>query len=392
MKKRIAFVVQRYGEQIAGGAEYHCRVLAEHLTSRYEVDVITTCSISYTPWDNYLKEGVEEKNNVTIHRFSVEKIRDTFRMRSLTAELETEKENAESEWIAELGPYCPGLIEYLKDNWQRYAAIIFFTYAYYPTVEGMKNKFPNAILLPTAHDEPQIYKSLYRKMFKLARAILFNSIEERKFLCRNFLDEKIISRTTCCGIDIPNEKQLGIPERFNIENNYVLYIGRVGGGKNYSQLNKYFLEYKYRNPSDLKLVVAGKFDEGIKVTHSKDIIYTGFVSDEERTALLQNALFLINPSIYESLSLVILESMAVGKPILVNGQCEVMKGQCIRSNAGLYYENFFEFEGAMLYMLNDKVAYNEMCSNGLEFVKRNYSWEFVVENVSSLIEEVALNE
>ena len=52
---------------------------------------------------------------------------------------------------------------------------------------------------------------------------------------------------------------------------------------------------------------------------------------------------LIMPSYFESLSMVALEAWAIGKPVLANGQCDVLKGQVIRSGAGLYYESFAEF-------------------------------------------------
>jgi hypothetical protein len=75
-KDKIAFVVQRYGKNVNGGAEYHCRVLAEHMTKNFSVDVLTSCAMEYTPWDNYFDEGVENINNVNVHRFKVEKIRN----------------------------------------------------------------------------------------------------------------------------------------------------------------------------------------------------------------------------------------------------------------------------------------------------------------------------
>lgn len=73
----------------------------------------------------------------------------------------------------------------------------------------------------------------------------------------------------------------------------------------------------------------------------------------------------------------------------MNGRCAVLKGQCIRSNAGLYYTNFFEFEAALKYMLSDGEAYQQMCENGYHFVKENYDWNKVAANVGSLIEEIS---
>lgn len=386
--EKIAFVVQRYGLDINGGAEYHCRVLAEHMTSRYQVDVLTSCAREYTPWDDYYDEGIEEINQVQVHRFSVDRIRDIFRFRDLTDKEKKNDENSEEEWISELGPYCPSCIAYLKEHGLEYKAIIFFTYAYYLTFMGLKLKLPNAILLPTAHDEPNIYLPIYRRMFQWPAAYLYNSLEERQFLYSKFDTQSKPSRLTCVGIDIPEDLQDMLPQNLKeYKDNYIVYLGRISAGKNYKELNRYFVEYKLRNPSTLKMVVVGKADEGMKIRHSKDIIYTGFVTEEEKGAVLQNAKFLVMPSKYESLSLVILESMAAGRPVLVNGRCEVLKGQCIRSNAGLYYTNYFEFEAAINFMLNHHEAYKQMCENGRQFVKNTYDWNKIVMEVSNLIEE-----
>ena len=153
-------------------------------------------------------------------------------------------------------------------------------------------------------------------------------------------------------------------------------------------MNRYFIQYKQRHDTDLKLLVLGRVDNEEKLSYHDDIIYAGYVSEEDKTLFMKNAKLLIMPSMYESLSLVILESMALGIPVLVNEDCAVLKGQCIRSNAGLYYSNYTEFEKALDYMLTDKEIYSQMAENGMEFVRNNYNWQYVVENVNSLIEEI----
>ncbi len=389
-RKKLAFVCQRYGENINGGAEYHCRVLAEHMLSLYDVDVMTSCALNYDPWDNHFEPGMSKLNGVNVIRFSVDMLRDPDRFAELCDRHRKGDASAQDEWIDQMGPYCPSFVDWIKTHYKDYVAIIFFTYSYYLTVKGMGLDLPNAILLPTAHDEPNIKLPIYKDMFKKPRGYLYNSIEERQMLVDRFGTADIPARTGCAGIEIPDDYRSFMPEQYKeYIGNYICYVGRVSMGKNYRELNRFFYEYKKRNRSDLKMFVIGKMDEGMKIFCSKDIIYTGFVSDEEKYAIMQNSSLLVNPSKYESLSLVMLESMACNRPVLVNGNCEVMKGQCIRSNAGLYYTNYFEFEEALNYILNNPDSYEQMCKNGMEFVTNNYSWDVIVKNVHSLIEEIS---
>ena len=73
---RLAFVVQRYGLEIAGGAEYHCRLVAEHLARHAEVEVLTTCAADYITWANHFPEGLETLGGLPVRRFRVKRPRD----------------------------------------------------------------------------------------------------------------------------------------------------------------------------------------------------------------------------------------------------------------------------------------------------------------------------
>lgn len=68
-KEKIAFVVVRYGKDINGGAEYHCRMLAERLVNDYDVEVLTTCVKNYVTGENEYPEGKETLNGVLVRRF-----------------------------------------------------------------------------------------------------------------------------------------------------------------------------------------------------------------------------------------------------------------------------------------------------------------------------------
>ena len=123
--------------------------------------------------------------------------------------------------------------------------VIFFTYSHYFTYAGLALGIRHAIFVPLAHDEPGIYVSLYKKVFENARAFLFNTEEERKFVCKQFgIDDKPY-RVTCIGIDLPRESTDSLPEQYKKYTNYIIYVGRVAHSKNYAELNKYFIEYNY---------------------------------------------------------------------------------------------------------------------------------------------------
>jgi len=160
-------------------------------------------------------------------------------------------------------------------------------------------------------------------------------------------------------------------------------LGRIEGSKGCYQLFNYYLRLLKENSSLPDLVLAGS--ESIPIPKHKKIRYIGFVTENEKEPLLSNAELLIMPSPYESLSLVTLEAMAGGVPVLVNGDCDVLKGHCIRSNAGLWYQNYEEFKECILYLLYETRIRKKMCSMGIRYIQNNYSWESVEKKYLNII-------
>lgn len=368
LKDRIALVIHRYGEEVNGGAERECRLLAEHFVEKYEVDVLTTCTIGMLPWDNQYKEGLHKENGVNLMRFKVESA-DEYPGGS----------------IESIGPYTPKLIDYLKQNYFLYKGIILMTYNYYPTYAGLRLNLPNVIFLPTMHDSISARQELYKDIFKYPKAILYNSIEEKQFVESYFKVTNLPSAVTCYGMEIEENED---KPHTNEKEKYIVYVGRISNSKNFNELNQYFLKYKEKNPSNLKLYVLGKIDNGMTIKHHDDIVFKGFVTEEEKNYYMRNAYLLVLPSKNESLSIVVLESFSYRRPVMVNGLCDVLRGQCIRSNAGLYYTSYEEFEAELNYLLSHKEEYTQMGNNGYEFVKKQYSWNKVLENVDLLINEI----
>jgi glycosyltransferase involved in cell wall biosynthesis len=376
----LAFVVQRYGMEINGGAELHCRWVAEHMNKYHDVHVLTTRALDYITWKNSYSEGDEVVNGIPVKRFSVTKPRDPEkfgRLQNFIVENEHREED-ELKWLDEEGPLSPQLISYLKDHQEDYDYFIFFSYRYYHSYWGIKTVPHKSILVPTAERDAVVDFKIFKDLFRLPRAFIYNSYEERKMINSLSGNENVPGDVVGVGTELISDYS---PDEFrrkhSIEGDYLIYVGRIDENKGCDKLFNYFLRFKKETGSDIKLVLMGK--TLIKIPSDPDIKYLGFVSEEDKFSGLAGARALTIPSFYESLSMVTLEAWAMKKPVLANAQCEVLKGQCQRSNAGFYYENYAEFKETLLLLLSSPELCEAMGKNGEVYFNQNYTWE-VIEN------------
>lgn len=391
MKKKIAFVVQRYGLEVNGGAELLTRQMAEHLTDIYDIEVITTKAIEYTTWADEYKNDVDVVNGITVRRFGVVKPRDLDEFGKYHAGIIGNRNatlEQEEKWFELQGPLVPNLVQYIEDNAENYDVFVFTTYLYYTTVKGLPKVKDKAVLISTAHDEPPIYMKTFESLFRMPKAFFYLTVEEKNFVEKKFHTQNIINNGGLggSGVEIPDKVN---PERFKRERNiseYMVYAGRIDESKGCNQLFEYFLRYKKNNDKDIKLVMMGK--EILKVPKSKDIISLGFVSEQDKFDIISGAKFLILPSHFESLSIAVLEAMKLSVPVLVNGRCDVLKGHCVRSNAGLYYRSYYEFEGCVNYLLEHPDILEEMGENGVKYVDDNYTWKKIIDRFTAIVEAV----
>ena len=387
MRKKIALVNQRYGLEVNGGSELYCRQLAEKLKEIYDVDVITTCALDYTTWENYYPEGESEINGIKVIRFKTERVREQKAFDKISVRVLGEEHSDEDEldWIDAQGPYSPKAVEYIREHASDYHVVIFITYLYYLTANCLADgQIKNAFHLPTAHDERPVYLRHYKNVFENPKGIIYLTPEEKEFCEKKFNVSHIPNVVTGAGVDIPPDEALfDAKSRYGLDD-YIIYAGRIDESKGCGMLFRYFEEYKKRVGGDVKLVLIGK--SVMDIPKRDDIIPLGFVTDEEKFSLIRDAKLLVLASEFESLSMVVLESMVYGRPVLVNGKCMVLRGHCRRSNAGLYFENYFEFEGALKYLLTHEAECAVMGENGKRYVDENYRWDVIVDRIKGLIE------
>jgi glycosyltransferase involved in cell wall biosynthesis len=375
---KLALVVQRYGLEINGGAELHCRWVAEHLKKHAETEVLTTRALDYITWKNHFPNGEEAVNGVRVRRFGVARPRRPEKFGRLQNQL-LDREHTDAEelrWLDEEGPLVPSLVDYIREHESDYDYFIFFSYRYYHSYWGIRAVPRRSILVPTAEHDPVIGLRIFRDLFRRPRALIYNSVEERRLINAVSGNEGVFGDVVGVGSEVPEAPSAdAFRRKSELTAPYVIYIGRVDENKGCHKLFEYFMRYKQDSPSDLKLVLAGS--TVMRVPAHPDIFYLGFLSEEDKFNALAGAEALIMPSCFESLSMVTLEAWALGKPVVANGLCDVLKGQCRRSNGGLFYENYPEFREGLSLLLGSPRLRQALGENGRKYYDANYRWEVI---------------
>ena len=86
--------------------------------------------------------------------------------------------------------------------------------------------------------------------------------------------------------------------------------------------------------------------------------------------------------------MVTLEAWALGRPVLANARCDVLCGQCVRSNAGLYYENYEEFAATLDTLRLDATLRQQLGRNGKVYFKTHYSWPVIESKYLDMLERL----
>ena len=384
---KLAIAVQRYGADINGGAELHARYIAERLSRHAQVEVVTTCARDYVTWRNELPAGVEHVNGVAVRRFPVrhERVPRDFGRHSERVFSRVHSYADELAWLESEGPASPGMIDYLTSAPIDYA--ILFSYRYYHAWHTARRLPRKSVLVPTAERDPAVALEIFKPVFRGVRAVMYNSPEERAMIQGAAGNTDVPGVVVGVGSDVPDRTDApAFRRKFRINRPFAIYIGRIDENKGCGELFDYFRRYAAVFPRGLDLVLVGSAVMPIPKHHR--IHHLGFLSDQDKFNGLAAADLLIMPSYYESLSMVALESWALGRPVLANGRCDVLKGQCIRSNAGLYYERFEEFVEALYALESNGPLHARLGQNGRDYFRRHYAWPVIEQKYMDVLQQL----
>lgn len=378
---KIACVVQRYGTDVTGGAEAHCRAIAERLAAAHDVTVLTSCARDYLLWKNAYPAGESQVGPVRVRRFPVARQRRLHRFADLSHQVFGRRSTHEQQraWFEENGPQTPALLDHLREHGEEYDLVLFWSYRYYPSFFGLPLVRDRAVLVPTAEEDPLVFLDILREFFTLPAGYVFLTPEEEELVGSRAAGPLPPACIVGSGLEPPPLPHPELRTQLNdlgVTFPYVLYLGRVERNKGCETLFRHYLQYVERGRPALPLVLAGP--EFMDVPSHPQIRPLGFVPEHLRETLLGSARALVMPSPYESLSLVLLEAWNHGVPALVNGGCKVLQGQTVRSNGGLYYHHANEFVEALTLLATDEALATSLGAQGRAFVETHYRWPRVM--------------
>ncbi|HEX5110156.1 MAG TPA: glycosyltransferase family 4 protein [Vicinamibacterales bacterium] len=418
---RLAFVTPRYGADISSGPEHACRLLAEQVCHRHDVDVLTTCARDTLTWRNEYAEGPDRVRGVLVRRFPVGQPHDRVSFAQFSARIaESPRARAdEIEWARRLGPVSAGLLDHLKRQHRIYDALVFFPLQHATTVEGIKLAPERSILFPCLQLRSWLRFGLWKEILESVRAIGFLSEAERR-LARQYVGAEVQTEEVV-GIGIDPPPQLAYPRhqqdpadaltaeddstteppeaeptylssrgvtfrrRHRLYGCFAVYGGRVEPDNGSEEMLEYFSSLNDEQ-EQMPLVLMGV--KMMKLPDQSGVRLGAVLPDRERMAAYEAADVTIAPAADDLLAQAPLESLAVGTPVLVSARNGAAVEHCRRSNGGLYYANREEFVEAFQLLAGNTRLREALGENGRNYVRQHFRWEHVLGRFERLVARV----
>jgi glycosyltransferase involved in cell wall biosynthesis len=416
---KFAFVTPRYGADVTTGAEHACRLLAEQVSERHDVDVLTTCARDARTWKNEYTEGMDRVRGALVRRFAVGQSRDPeafkqFNDRLLAA---PRARADEIEWVRRAGPWAPGLIDFIKRQHRSYDALVFFSLCNPVTVHGVQIAPERSVVFPHLQLQPALRFGLFAEVLSTARAVGFVSSSERR-LMRAYLrvvpqhdeivgigidpspeqsyprhqqdpaDTVVDDEPIGADVEVPEEAAYlagrGVPfrRRHRLYGQFALYGGRVEPDNGCEEMLEYFEAFAGAD-ADTALVLMGV--KMMKVPEGRYVRMAGVLPERERMIAYEAADVTIAPSSDDLVAQPLLESLAVGTPVLASARNEAAVEHCRRANAGLFYANRDEFVDAMRLLTTNTRLRERLGENGRSYVRQHFRWEAVLGRFDRLV-------
>jgi glycosyltransferase involved in cell wall biosynthesis len=418
---KFAFITPRYGAEFGTGAEHACRLLAEQIAKRHDVDVLTTTARDSTSWKNEYSEGADRVRGALVRRFAVSNMPDRSAFAELARRLREgpRYRSDELNWLRHVGPWSNGLLEHIKRQHRSYDALVFFGMWHPLTVSGLEIASDRSVLFPHLQLRPELRFDLWADVLTMPKAVGYFANCERKLVHSYVGTIPQFEEVIGIGVDPPPQQAYprhqqdpadvitpeddsatdddgseegylggrGVPfrRRHRLYDNFALYGGRVEPDNGCEEMLEYFDSFATNRDDDMRLVLMGV--KLMTISEAPYLRLAGVLPDRERMTAYEAAAVTIAPASDDLLSQSLLESLAVGTPVLANASNEAAVEHCRRANAGLYYSNREEFVGALA-ELQTPALRERMGENGRRYIKHHHQWDAVLGRFERLVGRV----
>jgi glycosyltransferase involved in cell wall biosynthesis len=342
-----------------------------------DVEVLTTCASSDTTWANEFAAGSETSNGVQIRRFRVSPPSGAATLARFSDRVFTQTHSLGDElrWLDAAAPHSRSLVRFLRKNSASYDFCLFVGYRCGVTYYGAHAAASRAILVPRADADPAIGARIFRDIFRGARAILYDSPEERTLVQSVCAAQDVPSAVIGAGADVAQNPQPGrFRHKHNIRGPFAICVGRLDEST-CGDLLPLFDRYSRERGSRLSLVLVG--DGPFALPKHPKIRHVGSLDDAEKFDAMAAADVVIVPSRYQNFSRTAVEAWGLGKPVLANGTSKALSGQCMRSNGGLCYRGAAEFVGMLQALEQNRWLNASLGRTGRQYARDNFDWRVV---------------
>jgi len=419
---KFAFIAPRYGADVPAGPEHACRLLAEQISERHDVDVLTTTARDPVTWKNDYSEGVDRVRGALVRRFAVTQARDANAFRSFSERVFAAPgaRPDELEWVRRAGPWSPGLIDHIKRQHRSYDALIYFSLFTPLTVHGIQVAPDRSVLFPYLQLHPALRFGLFSEILETVGAVGYVSSAERRLL-RSYLritpqHEEIVGigidpspeqsyprhqqdpadvvtdeDAMAPEVEAPEEESYlagrGIPfrRRHRLYGQFALYGGRVEPDNGCEEMLEYFDTFSGADAETALVLMGVKL---MKVPDESYVRLAGVLPERERMIAYEAADVTIAPGSDDLIAESVLESMAVGTPVLASARNPSAVEHCRRGNGGLYYANRGEFVEALRSIMTNKRLRDRLGENGRNYVRQQFRWDGVLGRFDRLVAKV----
>jgi glycosyltransferase involved in cell wall biosynthesis len=416
---KFAFVTARYGADISSGPDHACRVLAEQVSQRHDVDVLTTCARNPATWANEYSEGTDRVRGALVRRFAISQGREEHSFREFSDRVMAKPRTRadELEWLRRSGPWSAGLIDYIRRQHKSYDVLVFFSIGSPLTVNGAPVAPERSVVFPYLQLQPALQFDVCAEVLSSVRGVGLVSGAERRLLrsyvratphheelvgigidpspeqsyprhqqdpADTVVDDDAIAGT---GDSAEQESYLAgrgvlFRRRHRLYGPFAMYGGRVEPDNGCEEMLEYFNTFA-ESDGDTMLALMGV--KMMKVPDEPFIRLAGVLPERERMIAYEAADVTIAPSADDLVAQPLLESLAVGTPVLASARNGAAVEHCRRANAGLYYANREEFVEALRVLMTNSRLRSRLGENGRSYIRQNFRWDAVLGRFDRLV-------